>query len=750
MNCFSLILVITDDKVCAYIEYAEKPALVSIRVRMLKSVQVTVLGDRQTSHVGKALRRAVLLAVVSSVSLLHSSIAAALGMGDITLHSALNQPLNADIELVETAGLSADEIIARLAPAEDFAKAGVERVFFYNDLRFTPIIHGNRGVIRVVSTKPVTEPYLNFLVQLVRPNGNLLREYTVLLDPATSSAGMAATRGRTKDAVVQGTSESRMPVAPPATTQDKRYSVASGDTLGSIARRVQGSGANASAARLAEGIQALNPQAFANGQGSALKVGQNLLLPDSAVVPLSSAPVPGSTEQPKAAQQPADVQRNAEQLAAAAIDDQQLNKNLDDLRSQLLALQEQVTGKDRQIVVLQTQLSEKATDAPVVPVVVAASAPSSVSQPPVAVDSQEKSLLSSLLLPGAILLLLLLALAYSVRRNRRKQQLSSAVVADSPLIKPAQAPDASVYEAPAAASRAGQPAPVSVPRPAAIAPRANAAPDALDGVSIYIAYGRFAEALGILRGALERDPQRTDIRIRILELLAEQGDAAGFAGEEQHALENGVEPHTLADIRTRYPQLKPVEPPAAPLVAPVIAAALPITEPEPELAQLDETAAAALNPESGDEFQLNLDDLSMDADWDLVDPFESPKTLRGKSEVEEKPVEEDLTFSSNLTELPDVFEIQDDQFLSDFSEPEPIVQSNNDSLDDAFLDGFMDDSSEFDLLDLGEAPLSKINQAQVLIDDGDFGTARELLLEVMEDADEEHQQMARDLLTSIS
>ncbi|RMP46491.1 LysM domain protein, partial [Pseudomonas amygdali pv. lachrymans] len=47
----------------------------------------------------------------------------------------------------------------------------------------------------------------------------------------------------------------------------------------------------------------------------------------------------------------------------------------------------------------------------------------------------------------------------------------------------------------------------------------------------------------------------------------------------------------------------------------------PDLEPEPA-AQLDETAAAALNPQ--DEFQLNLDDLSMDADWDLVDPFDSP------------------------------------------------------------------------------------------------------------------------------
>ncbi|RML92119.1 LysM domain-containing protein, partial [Pseudomonas syringae pv. maculicola] len=46
-------------------------------------------------------------------------------------------------------------------------------MFFLNDLRFTPVLRGNSGVIRVVSNKPVTEPYLSFLVQLARPNGDL-------------------------------------------------------------------------------------------------------------------------------------------------------------------------------------------------------------------------------------------------------------------------------------------------------------------------------------------------------------------------------------------------------------------------------------------------------------------------------------------------------------------------------------------------------------------------------------------------
>jgi len=141
--------------------------------------------------------------------------------------------------------------------------------------------------------------------------------------------------------------------------------------------------------------------------------------------------------------------------------------------------------------------------------------------------------------------------------------------------------------------------------------------------------------------------------------------------------------------------------------------------------------------------------LSMDADWDLVDPFETTPAVRSKSQPEQSPTE-DLDFASNLTELPEVFEMPEEQFLSDFSEPEPILHANSDSLNDAFLEGFMDESADFDMLDLTDEPLSKINQAQVLIDDGDLQGARELLLEVINETDDNQQQTARDLLAGIS
>lgn len=698
-----------------------------------------------------------------------SAWAAALGLGEITLHSALNQPLNAEIQLLETNGLNADDIVVRLASPEAFAKADIERVFFLNDLRFTAQVQGNRGVVRVVSSKAVTEPYLNFLVQLSRPNGDLLHEYTLLLDPATSPQGLAATRSGQSQGAASSEAQSRMPVAPPPAVQGKRYQVAAGDTLNAIARRAQAPGSRSSVAQMAEGIRALNPQAFPEGAASGLRAGQSLLLPDTAVVPGTATPA-SSSGAPAA--QAAELQQATEQLAASTLESQRLARELEALTARAQALQEEMAGKDKEITALRADLAQvRAPVAPPAATLQANTAPAAtasasdvaapVTASPAPVSQEESFFNLPLLLAIGALIVLLIAYALSKRRQAKPLPEAPAMSQDDHLLKPAQAPMLPVQEVPAVTTQPAPQAQLSQApaRPAAPSRPAGVAPDALDGVSIYIAYGRFNEALGILRNAMEAEPEREDIRVRILELLAEQGDVNGFAREEQSALDHGVEPHKIEEIRQRYPQLKPSEParpePAvAPVAIPVAAAA---AASQADL-QLDETTAAALNPEPADEFHLNLDDLSMGADWDLVDPFEPPPA-RPKPVATPAAPDVDPGFSSNLNELPEVFELSDEQFLSDFDEPEPAVvkdempdpalQLDDDALTDEFLDSFMGDDSEFDLLELDEAPLTQINQAQMLIDDGDFEAARAILNKVVEESDEQHRQMAKEMLASL-
>ncbi|MEM7400555.1 MAG: FimV/HubP family polar landmark protein [Pseudomonadota bacterium] len=107
-----------------------------------------------------------------------------LGLGDIEVNSALNQPLNAQINLIAAREDEFEEMRVELAPANVFDRVGVPRPYFLTQLKFQPIkLPGGGTAIRVTSKDPVREPFLTFLVEVTWPKGRLLREYTVLLDP---------------------------------------------------------------------------------------------------------------------------------------------------------------------------------------------------------------------------------------------------------------------------------------------------------------------------------------------------------------------------------------------------------------------------------------------------------------------------------------------------------------------------------------------------------------------------------------
>ncbi|MGY4815826.1 type IV pilus assembly protein FimV [Pseudomonas chlororaphis subsp. piscium] len=149
---------------------------------MFQSLLAALRGFVGSSRVAKS-PSLFLLPVLAT---LYSSLASAVGLGEITVHSALNQPLEAEIALVQAQGLEEGELAVSLATAGEFKQAGVERLPFLEDLRFTPILQGDRRVIRVVSSKPVNEPFLDFLLQVNQANGRQLREYTLLIDPPGS------------------------------------------------------------------------------------------------------------------------------------------------------------------------------------------------------------------------------------------------------------------------------------------------------------------------------------------------------------------------------------------------------------------------------------------------------------------------------------------------------------------------------------------------------------------------------------
>ena len=581
----------------------------------------------------------------------YSVAAPALGLGELTIHSALNQPLRADIALVDAAGLEESDLSVSLATAEEFGRAGVERIFFLNDLKFTPILRGNRAVIRVSSGKPVNEPFLNFLVQLNQPNGRLLREYTVLIDPP-GSPGIVPVA----DEPVANASNSPFPSVTPAT------------------------------------------------------------------------PPPTAVKKPAAkadAQQPAApaIDPLAEQLAASVLQNQQLQKSLDELNAKLLAQDEQIAGQKKQVVELQTRLAEVQQAPPVAAPV----APVSAAPAPVAVE--ESAPVDWPMIIGLPALVGLLLLGLLIRRRRQRLQASpqhSAVLAEQ------LEPVLDREDEPAVQASALKHAPLHH--------EDTPSGDVLEGVGIYIAYGRFSEASALLREALAKEPQRSDLALRLLEVLGKQGDVPGYDAQEQSLIDSGFDPHQLQEIRERYPKMTTAPTrvaTAAPVIAPIAAAIVASAQPEDA---------------PTDEFQLNLDDLSMDSNWDLISPFDDSPSAN-------QPVRPDESvFSSNLQVMPVEFDMSDEPTL-DEAELEWVAEPDAESLDDAFLDEFSDPLQSFELEPLSAesielepavpAHADKLEQAQTCIDDGDLDSAIELLNELLEDGDEPLKQTARTLLAGI-
>jgi pilus assembly protein FimV len=109
----------------------------------------------------------------------------ALGLGEIEVNSFLNQPLNAEIQVISARPGEIDDLLVSLASREAFTRAGLARTRNLSELRFAVKKNeeGDQAVILVTTRSAVKEPFLNFLIEADWSKGRVLREFTVLLDP---------------------------------------------------------------------------------------------------------------------------------------------------------------------------------------------------------------------------------------------------------------------------------------------------------------------------------------------------------------------------------------------------------------------------------------------------------------------------------------------------------------------------------------------------------------------------------------
>ena len=216
----------------------------------------------------------------------------ALGLGELTLNSALNQPLRAEIDLLDTGEYTEDQIRAALASYNEFERAGVDRPQFLTSIKFE--LDGDR--LLLTTREAVNEPFLNFLIELNWPAGRVLREYTLLLDPPTfsestvqplvsSPALVEAQQPKPAQPARRPIPEYKNPAAErwsqPAAAGE--YKVRTGDTLWSIAS-AQSAGTGITPHQMMVAIQQTNPSAFMNGNINQLKAHVVLDIPTASEV----------------------------------------------------------------------------------------------------------------------------------------------------------------------------------------------------------------------------------------------------------------------------------------------------------------------------------------------------------------------------------------------------------------------------------------------------------------------------------
>src|SRR5437879_127079 len=274
--------------------------------------------------------------MIAAAFWLASPMVRAAGLGQLSVISPLGQPLNAEIEIVSLQPGEEEGLVARLASPDAFRAAGIDFNPALVSARFAIERRGGRPLLRVRTTQPVNDPFLEILVELQWTTGRLVREYTVLLDPpeyrgpqaiaaapaerATPAARPAPDPARApapapleakplpsvparaaepapaaeaqvekpaaaeaeKPAAAEAEKPAAEPVGEPAAAEEGKVAVKKGDTLSEIARQNLPPGANLNQMLIA--IYRANEDAFIRKNVNLLRAGRILDVPGAAAV----------------------------------------------------------------------------------------------------------------------------------------------------------------------------------------------------------------------------------------------------------------------------------------------------------------------------------------------------------------------------------------------------------------------------------------------------------------------------------
>lgn len=254
---------------------------------------------------GKSIAMRIFAAALLAVPLL----AHAVGLGNLRVLSALGQPLNAEIQIVSEQAGEMASVTAQLASQDAFRQAGIEFNPVLLGMKFNVEQRDGKSVLKLTTTQPVNEPFLDVLVELQWSSGRLVREYTFLLDPPEykvpqtqtvspvpspmpmekpSQAAAAAAPVEAKpleERPLEAAPVEAAPPPPPFIPQPKApvtHEVKKGDTLGAIARANIPHGVTYNQMLIA--LYRANREAFIRDNINLVRAGRILDIPDEEAV----------------------------------------------------------------------------------------------------------------------------------------------------------------------------------------------------------------------------------------------------------------------------------------------------------------------------------------------------------------------------------------------------------------------------------------------------------------------------------
>ncbi|OQS44588.1 hypothetical protein B0T39_01445 [Chromobacterium haemolyticum] len=500
------------------------------------------------------------------------------GLGKINVRSNLGEPFRADIELTGVRAAELESARIGLAGADTFQDLNVDYATVLNMLRFSVAPSSRGAMIRISSSGPINDPYLRFVVEAKTSSGRAVREYTVLLDPSNySMASPSANIVQDVPSYADNNLSSRYRgnAAPIARPQPGILKVKSGSTLRGLAGKVRPRGATLDQTMAA--LAQANPDAFVDGDVSRLKLGAVLKVPASRKIKSLSAAQVASILGSQPAAPAAEAKAGSDVLKL--VPSEPGGGKLTDLEQQVAAREQALKSAEARISALEEQLKalQAGKSLPAMPSSSPSSAPAAAMAQPVAASAPahaasapapapaakpvpaehkpaakpaapppppEPSLLDKVIdhLPlvggGVAGLGLLGALGLLLARRRKGGKPLSL----------------SANNTSAALSRGASSGiePPSVGGGHSFMSNFTQAAGAIDAAEVdpvaeaevYIAYGRDVQAEDILKDALAKDPSRQEVRLKLMEIYAARPDVASFEklAREMHATFDGHGP----------------------------------------------------------------------------------------------------------------------------------------------------------------------------------------------------------------